>query len=60
MEHKLDQEFGQFNSSKIELSSWIEAVERAPSTADKTEPGAATAATKDAAEVMAAPAEVSA
>ncbi len=57
MERELDKEFGQFEASKIELDSWIEAAKTAPLTVDKMEPGAATAATKDTAEAMAAPVE---
>ncbi len=57
MECELDQEFGQFNSSKVELDSRIKAAETVPSTADKKGPEAATVATKDTLEAMAVSAE---
>ncbi len=50
MERELDQEFGQFKSSELELDSRIESAETAPATADKTERGAAKAEMADAAE----------
>ena len=58
MERKLDQEFGQFKSSELELDSRIEAAEAAPSTADGTEPGMETARTNEEEEAMVKPAEV--
>ena len=53
MERELDKEFGQFNSSKIELNTWIEEASTDPWTVDKTAPAEATAVKADAVEAEA-------
>ena len=60
MERELNEEFRQFNSSKIELDAQIEAAETAPLTVDETAPEAATAVDIVEEEAMTVTAEVTA